>query len=198
MAGVEIVGLIGAAITIFDTVLKTYGNIKQANGLPVEFREAARRLPLVLDTLRSVETRITDGDVDLLSCQALKDVVDACRNRAKCLEKVFTEVAPRSASSKASNYRVALRSVGKGRRVESLMQGILKDVQLLAGNNAVKGATNPQVQKLQQAINETSERHRAELMTSGRHSLPLSAPDSMLHCISSWIQGILTALFCNR
>lgn len=53
-------------------------------------------------------------------------------------------------------YRTPLLRLGKGRRVESLMQGILKDLDALATNQLFKTATQSQVAQLKEAIDQLS------------------------------------------
>lgn len=170
------ISLISGAITIFDTILKDYRNAKDANSLPPVFRQVSHRLPLALDTLRSVETQINEYDLEEETCRAMKDILEACRDKANSLEKIVAKVAPQTAALRLKRYHAVVRSLGKGHRVETLMHDILKDVQLLAGNNAVKTATGEQAQKLLDAMRELSE-------------IPPSLPEETAHTYENFGSG---------
>ncbi|KAL1964900.1 hypothetical protein VTN77DRAFT_6253 [Rasamsonia byssochlamydoides] len=156
MSGAEIIGLISSVVAILDAVKTVYESLKDTRGLPQAFREVDQRLPLVQDILRTAERQINDGNPDEESCNAMKRAVELCRDKAERLETLFQKVALKSDASILERYRSAVRMLRKGNRVEVLMRGILEDVQLLAGDRAIKGATEAQVAKLGEAINDLS------------------------------------------
>ena len=81
----------------------------------------------------------------------MKPVVDGCKEKATRLEKIFEKVVPQAGASRSDRYFFAVRTVGKGSRVESLMKGILEDVQLLAGNRVMRLATETSLRELEKA-----------------------------------------------
>jgi hypothetical protein len=164
MSGAEIIGLISGIITILDTVTKLYNNFKDATDLPPAFREVAQKLPLIQDILQTAERHLDDSNPDDESCQAITHIVELCKDKAQRLVAIFQEVSPQPDSSRLERYIRAVKTLGKANRVESLMKGILEDVQLLAENRAIQGATEAQVGKLVEAIQELS-------------SMPPSVPD---------------------
>ncbi|KAH7132724.1 SesA protein [Dactylonectria macrodidyma] len=157
MSGFEIIGLISGILTILDTVSKLYSVVENAESLPLAFREIARRLPLVQDTLRSAEGYIKQNDADGMACAAIKPIVESCKGKAERLRDVLQEMAPGANDSRLQRYRLAIRTLGKSHRVEELMKGMLEDAHLLAGNRAVKAATEAQVGELLRAMRELSE-----------------------------------------
>ena len=159
MSGAEaslVLGLISSIITVIDTIVKVYNDVKDAEGIPMTFREIAQRLPLIQDTLRISEAHINECSLDEESCRAIKPIVEGCKDKALRLEIMFRKVVPQVNITRLDRYRVAVRALGKGNRVEALMKGVLEDVQLLAGNHAIKASTKAEVGKLIKAIEELS------------------------------------------
>ena len=159
MSGAEaglVLGLISSIITVIDTIVKVYNDVKDAEGVPITFREITRRLPLIRDTLRIAEAHINGHSLDEESCRAIKPIVEGSKDKALRLEIMFRKVVPQANVSRLDRYRIAVRALGKGNRVETLMKGMLEDVQLLAGNHAIKAATEAEVGKLIKAIEELS------------------------------------------
>jgi len=164
MSGVEVIGLISAAISIFDAVTTLFDAIKDAQGLPQAFREVAARLPLVQDVLQTVAKQVNKSHIDDGSYEAMKTLLESCKSKASALETVLQKTISPPEASRLERYYLAVKSLGKGNRVEILMKGILQDMQLLVGNNALKAASESQVQTLLTAVEELS-------------TIPPSAPD---------------------
>ena len=156
MSGAEVIGLISGTITVLDVITKLYVSLKDAQHLPQAFREVNDRLPLARNTLRIAEERIKVIP-DTESCGAMKPTVESCKGRAERLKNILQEVALEPDASRLHRYRLAVRRFGKESRVEELMKGMLEDVHLLAGNRAIKAATETQVGELLKAIQELSD-----------------------------------------
>lgn len=158
MSGAEaglVLGLVSGTITIIDTVIKVYNDVQDAHGIPSTFREITQRLPLIRNTLGMAEAHIVEGSLDEESCRAIEPIIEGCRDKALHLETIFRRVVPQANISSLDRYRIALRALGKGNRVEVLMKGMLADVQLLAGNQAFK-INEVEIGRLVKAIEELS------------------------------------------
>ncbi|KAH8591315.1 hypothetical protein B0O99DRAFT_663707 [Bisporella sp. PMI_857] len=159
MSGSEgglVIGWISGTIAIIDAITKVYDATQDAEGLPQAFREVTQRLPLVRDTLQATEGHMKRYNLGDESCIAMKPVVEGCKDKAVRLETIFQKVIPQADTSRLDRYYKAVRTLGKGNRVEALMKGMLEDVQLLAGNHAIKAATEAQIEQLAKAIEELS------------------------------------------
>jgi hypothetical protein len=86
----------------------------------------------------------------------MKSVLDGCNGKATRLEKLFAKVIPQADASRSERYVPTVRTLEKGSRVESLMKGILEDVQLFADNRVMKLATEAQLRELETATEEVS------------------------------------------
>ncbi len=124
---IAVIGLIAAVIDIVQATKKVYDAANDATGLPEAFREVAKNLPLVEDTLRLVK-----DSVDEKTCTVINPVIKTCEVKAGSLKKLFDEVVPKEGAKRMERYVKALRSLGKGSRVEDLMGEILEELQLLA------------------------------------------------------------------
>ena len=134
MSGAEvfgIVGLIGSIISIIDGTKKVHDAASNTLGLPGAFREVAAKLPLVEAILSSVRRNVQEGGRDENSYKEAKIVMEDCEIKAQNLRRLFQKVLPTEGGSRTSRYISAAKTLGKGSRVESLMEGILKDLQLL-------------------------------------------------------------------
>ncbi|KAL2064627.1 hypothetical protein VTL71DRAFT_3764 [Oculimacula yallundae] len=170
MSGAEaglVLGLISSVIAIVDASQKLYEAASDAKGLPEAFREVAGRLPIVRTILGSVHQHIKGDQVDEASCKAIKPVVAACEEKAKKLEILFQKVMPADDASRLDRYIKAVRTLGKGGRVESWMKGILEDIQLLASNHTMVGVAGNHVESVKEAVKQMS-------------NMEPSIPDSLL------------------
>lgn len=153
-----IVGLVTGIISILGTIKSIHDGVQDARGLPEAFHDVADRLPLAQDTLKVIETYISERNAQNDSCEAMRPVTEACKEKATRLEKIFEKVAPQPDDSRFERYRSVARVMGKGSRVEALMKGILADLQLLAQSFGVRAVTAEQLdEKLSKAIRELSE-----------------------------------------
>ena len=151
-----VIGLISAIITVIDTLSQAYKDSKDASGLPQAFRDVASKLPLVSETLGTVQQRMDASNPEQQLYSALKPVVEDCKSKVERLEKIFEKVLPPASSSRFDRYVAAVKAYGKGNMVEDLTKGILRDVQLLSENHGVKAATETQVGELAKAIQDLS------------------------------------------
>ncbi|KAF5565551.1 Pfs NB-ARC ankyrin-domain-containing protein [Fusarium napiforme] len=155
MSGIEAVGLVSGILTILETIGKLSDAIKNAKDLPPAFREVADKLPIVRDILQAVEKHLSTSS-DQGTDEAIKAVLKHCRDKAEKLEKLFKAVDPSEDTSSFRRYSSMVRSLGKGHRVEVLSKGMMEDVKLLVQNHAAQAATETQVAKLSEAIQEIS------------------------------------------
>lgn len=170
MSGAEAVlavGLISSIVAIVDGTKQVFEAAKKTHGLPDAFREVAGRLPIVWNILNSIKQYAEDGYIDEASCAGVKAVVDLCGEKAKTLEELFHKVIPEAGSSRKKRYLSAVKTLGKGSRVEVLMKGMLEDLQLLAFNHGIRTVSRTQTQEITRAISEVS-------------AIPPSVPEHLL------------------
>ena len=145
-----VLGLISSIITIIDTTKKVYDAATNKTGLPKAFGECAIKLPLVKNVLKNIEK----GNVDEEGCKEAKDVTEGCKKKASTLEGLFQKVLPAEGDSRLQRYHKAVKIVGKGNEVESLMKGILEDLELLNSERIMKMPTKTQQEQIAKAISE--------------------------------------------
>lgn len=77
-------------------------------------------------------------------------ILESCGDRATELRAIFEDVAPdrSSAPTRFRRYYRAFKANPKSDKVRTLMDGIFMDLQLLAANRSVNGATREQVNRL--------------------------------------------------
>ena len=157
MSGAEaiaVLGIISSIISIVDGTKQVYSAASNAKGLPEAFVEVANRLPVVETILESAKKHIEDNEADDEVCQRAKTVMEACKTKTEKLLKLFQKVVPADSASRTERYLAAVKTLGKGSRVETLMKGILEDVNLLAISNDLATETNERGKELTKAIND--------------------------------------------
>ena len=159
MSGAEaiaVLGLISSIISIVDGTKKVYDAATNAQGLPEAFREVASRLPIIRNILGSTQQYIDKGNVNEDSCKGVKQVAKACEKKAKKLDDLFHKAIPADGASDLRRYYTAAKGYGKENKVENLMKGMLKDIQLLTCERGIKVATEAQQEQIVKAIAEVS------------------------------------------
>ncbi|KAG7404322.1 Ankyrin repeat domain-containing protein 50 [Fusarium oxysporum f. sp. rapae] len=151
---------IASTIAVVQAVSSTYNAIQHLRGLPNEFNEVSRNLPLAKNTLDLVLDQLQGLALDESSKKALQPLVSGCEGKAKMLQDIFEKVEKEAKIAKAGSvldfYRTSLLRLGKAHRVETLMRGILKDLDALATNQLFRTATQSQMAQLQEAIDQLS------------------------------------------
>ncbi|KAF6845522.1 hypothetical protein CMUS01_00097 [Colletotrichum musicola] len=155
MSGAEVIGLVSGIIAIVDAIIKIHDAVQDAAGLPGAFLEVANRMPLLKDTMLAVQHDL-GSEPDSESAAALKQALEGCREKSQALEKIFENVAVAPEASRAQRYFSAVRTFGKGRKLEELISGIQADMQLLAANYTIKASTRVKVTNVIQDL-EVSE-----------------------------------------
>jgi hypothetical protein len=158
MSGAEagfIIGLISGVISIIEAAKTVYDAAGDAKGQPEAFRQVAARLPLVIDILRKAEERAST--LDETAMDAIEQTLESCKMKAENLKKIFQKVIRKDDDKWFDRYKKALSTLGKGDKVECLMEGILKDTQLLACEKLMGIATKAQVKGLEEGIKEMKE-----------------------------------------
>ncbi|KAK8057017.1 tpr domain protein [Apiospora saccharicola] len=156
MSGTEVIGIISAVIAIIDGIHQLYEGASDATGLPEAFRVVAARLPLVESILQSVENHLRLNQVDGPSSHAMKAVLHEAKKKAKSLKELFDKVIPLDDASRWDRYIKLARTLGKDTKVETLMMGLMTDVQLLMGKNGLDSVAAQQVDELRKAIEDMS------------------------------------------
>jgi N-terminal domain on NACHT_NTPase and P-loop NTPases len=151
MSGAEaaglVIGIISGIIAIIDATMKVYDAATDASGLPEVFRDVAKRLPFVQDTLQAAQGHL-ETNPDKASCNAMKPVLEDCKDKASRLAVIFEKVVPPADASRMDRYLLAAGTLGKGDTVESLMKGILDDIHLLTSNRITNLPTRPEIADL--------------------------------------------------
>jgi hypothetical protein len=158
MSGAEaafVVGLISGVISIIEATKTIYDAAKDTKGQPEAFRQVAARLPLVIEILHSSEVKAQA--LDETAQEALEPILESCKTKAEKLKKIFQKVIRKDDDKWYDRYRKALGTLGKGDKVECLMEGILKDIQVLVCKRLMGTATDAQVKEIDEAIKQMNE-----------------------------------------
>jgi hypothetical protein len=171
MSGAEavtILGVISSIISIVDGTKQVYDAATNAESQPAAFREVAGRLPIISNILSKAERYVNEVGISADIYEGVKEVIQACEDKATKLEVLFRKVIPGENASRKERYIAAVKTLGKGNIVEKLMKGILEDLQLLVGEHNMGLATKDEVVQIAKAIRNVS-------------AIPLSIPENELH-----------------
>jgi N-terminal domain on NACHT_NTPase and P-loop NTPases len=125
-----VLGIISSIIAIIDATRQVYEAVEDATGLPENFKKSAAKLPTISKLLKDAENyieNIADESIKLAFTPTLED----CKVQATKLQQLFEKVMPEKGASRLDRYMKAVRTIGKGGRVEDLIRGILDNLQLL-------------------------------------------------------------------
>lgn len=150
-----VLGIISSVISIIDTAKQVYEAIEDEVGLPTNFKKSATKLPLISKLLKDAE-RYINNTADESIKVAFTPTIEDCKFHATQLRELFEKVMPEESDSRWDRYIKAARTIGKGGRVESLVGGILDDLQLLA-TKFPELATPRGQDQLAKAIDEVAE-----------------------------------------
>lgn len=151
MSGVEAVGLIASVIQIIEATKRVYDAARDAQGQPEVFRQVAARLPLVIKILNSASVRAQV--LDKTAQEELKPILESCKQKAENLKQISQKVAPKN-DDKWYDRCEKFVGVLRTHRVERLMEGILKDIHVLACEKLMGTATDAEVKEIKEAMKE--------------------------------------------
>jgi hypothetical protein len=177
MSGAEfiaIAGVISSIIAIVEGVNQVVDAASEVEGLPKAFRQASNKLPLVSDILEATKHNFGADDVSGVE-KSVALVINSCKDKWETLRDLFDKVIPEEKASRIDRYYKAVKTLGKGGKVESLMKGILEDIQLLA---TVKTMTTMNVEKVIKTVTAMQEEKVAKAITDVA-AWPLSVPDEV-------------------
>ncbi|KFZ01814.1 hypothetical protein V500_00606 [Pseudogymnoascus sp. VKM F-4518 (FW-2643)] len=126
-----VLGIISAIISIIDATKQVYEAVDDEAGLPTNFKKSATKLPLISKLLEDAERYVNNAADDSIKA-AFTPTLKVCKVQATQLQELFKKVMPEEGDSRWDRYGKAARTIGKGGRVESLVGGILDNLQLLA------------------------------------------------------------------
>ncbi|MCJ1228881.1 hypothetical protein MMC12_005545 [Toensbergia leucococca] len=150
-----VIGLISGVIHIIEATKTVYDAAKDAHGQPEVFRKIASQLDLVLRILRKART-----DAERLDETERKEVertIKACREKAEKLQTIFNKVVRKDGDRWFDRYKAALATLGKGSKVQGLIEEIMKDIWVVTSNRMMETATENQVKELEDAIKDIGE-----------------------------------------
>ncbi|KAF4333419.1 n-terminal acetyltransferase A auxiliary subunit [Fusarium beomiforme] len=153
MPAIEIPNQIAGLIRVTEDIIEAYEAIKGLRGLPEAFHEVNKWLPLIEQTLREIKSpgrQVTSAD----DAKALETPLKSCEDKADKLLEIFQKIASKSKDEYVpSVYRAIAIKLGK-HRVETLMDAILKDLEVLIAHRAFEAVTQKQVEPLAMARKE--------------------------------------------
>jgi len=153
---VQILALARAAISSLESIREVYGDARDPESLPPAFLDVAKHIQLVYNALETAQRQIR-GRQDDSACEEMKPSMTECKGKAARLEALFVRVVPAAAAERTERYREAVREMGKGNRVETLMKGIMEDVKLiLTADGEMQAAADSQLGTLVKAMKEVS------------------------------------------
>lgn len=177
MSGAEFIavaGVISSIIAIVEGIKQAVDAASEVEGLPKAFRQASIKLPLVSDILEATKHNFEADNVSGVE-KSVKLVVDDCKDKWKTLNALFDKIIPEEKASRRDRYYKAVKTLGKGGKVESLIKGMLEDVQLLA---TIKTMTTPNTEKVIKTVTAAQEEKVAKAITDVA-AWPHSVPDDV-------------------
>ncbi|VUC34383.1 unnamed protein product [Clonostachys rosea] len=152
MSGMDIIGIATTIVTVLSGCVEVIEAADDASGLPPAFRDASARLPLIQESF-SLAGQGLDVNNTAESLIPLKRVLDAAEMKALTLHNLFKTIAPQVGASRVRRYLQAPKVISKADQVEKLVEGILRDLQVLTANYVIKGAVSVKITENLDQIN---------------------------------------------
>lgn len=162
MSGLEVIGVISGVVTILDAIVRIHGVARENHRLPPAYDDITHRVALVRETLSAVESRLKKDTEDSETYKSVELTLKTCKKKANRLLGLYEEVSAPYGTGVAKRYMLAARAVRRRSEAEHLTKDLLLDVQLLTGHHVIKSATEAQVARLAEAIEEASSPPPAE------------------------------------
>jgi alkaline phosphatase len=150
-----VLGLVSSIITVIETCHDLSEALADEKGLPKTIRSCADKLPLICSLLEEGETYIKGCAEEKKT--ALEPVLKSCDSKAKQLKTIFDKICPEENVSRWDRYVKAAKGIGKGGRVEDLVNGIMDDLQLMTTKFPDIVKSDRAKDKFQKALNEMKE-----------------------------------------
>jgi hypothetical protein len=153
MSGPDISHHIAGLIEVVEGIAEAYDPIKDLRGLPEAFQEVNKVLPLMEKILRDAKSPAKKLKFSN-EAKALETVLYSCDEKADKLLEIFKKIAKNSKDQYDSSvYRAIVIKQGK-RRVETLMDGILEDLETLVSHHMFPAEIQLQAEPLADAREE--------------------------------------------
>jgi len=153
----EIRSLVNGICSSLKTAKEDFSDIKDDKNLPPAFAVVAKHLDLVQATLEITKNYFKEKKPDNENGLKIQSTLVDGKKMASNLETLFHSVASNDGTPLLERYPRAALKIGRGTRVELVMEGLLKDVKKVVENPAMKAATGVQTEALNKAIKEVSE-----------------------------------------
>lgn len=156
MSGLEVIGGISAVIAIVNASVEIWDNAQTDIKLPETFKIVARRLPLLLSILQICHDELDHIKDTLRSdvIESFRSVVQNSKAQAQLLLDIFEKTVPGEDAKRVQRLQAAVKSVGKGRTVERILQSISEDTRILASYHSIKAARPELTADLERLIKE--------------------------------------------
>lgn len=152
----EVISLVRATMSKFESIGDIYGDVGNAEGLPPAFHGVGKHVSTVYHALKMSKEQILRRKDDS-TCAGMMSSVEECKRKAESLEKLFSKVVPSAADEKMEIYRRTVRELGNESRVETLMRDAMEDAKLLLSvDDEMQLATKSQLELLVKSIEEVS------------------------------------------
>lgn len=155
---------IASVIANIGAISTTYETIGTIAGLPKAFDQVEKHLPLMQRMLEDIRSRLSSTTINNGQRESILAILGDCDDRVKELKRIFYALEKRfkenhqrarSWARVRGWYREALYGI-KGHLVETLMKGILEDVEKLSLHEIFRLATQEDAKHIREALEELS------------------------------------------
>lgn len=145
-------GVLSDTISTLTTATQHHKAICADTSLPEAFHEAAYGALRGNELLQLIEAQLAQHD--LRRPQEAQAALEACKKKAQLLEEIFEEVSGAPEAYRLLCYKKAVRRKGRESMVEVLAIGVIDDACSLAGDSALDGSTETEVERLQDLVQD--------------------------------------------
>ncbi|KAL2858942.1 hypothetical protein BJX68DRAFT_262465 [Aspergillus pseudodeflectus] len=152
MANTEFGNLMVDIIASLGDAWSNYSKLRGDDQFPKAFHGAGRELKHVHHTLENIQSHGT-FDRTVISENSVR-ALQACNAKAKLSAVTYAETARRHGSQRLEAYWLTVSQNGDGSTVESLVMGMVRDLQTLANVANVQATIRDSIQSLHDGVSD--------------------------------------------
>ncbi len=138
------VGIVSSIIQVVEFSAKVADRLNDfassVGEIPKAFRHIQTELPLIIDSLRRIQSQAESGSVEVATTNAVWPVLKDCQRETIRLQNILDKTIPSARDSSWERRKKAFMSLGKDKDVEEIAESLSRYVRVLTLHQAIEGS----------------------------------------------------------
>jgi hypothetical protein len=161
-----VIGLVAAIVQFVEVGSKVLARLADftsaVDQVPKTFRHIKTNLPLIIDSLRRIESQAENSELDIFTQDALKNIVDECQREVDALDEILQKSIPAASASSWKKNKAALISFLRDTRVKQIETVLEKYVSTLTLHQVTRNASSASSSSVPTILNVAIREREAE------------------------------------